>query len=204
MAIEKGEQMKKIDCIVFFIFLCIFTVFSQGFYFDIGVGLGKAQTEIDDIKVTASSSFYETGVNLGVKLGYGPFVNIPFYVVGDFRGIGHRYEYDATNYRQYNTYLVAPGIVFYPLPFIQIGSCIGYCFAADIEEQSSIQSCVLGSNGIGGNVSIAFDFGKKKNSCLLGVEYMLGSCTLKTNEIQKASVIDVFIRYAYRENKRSK
>ena len=108
------------------------SIVAQSLYFDIGLGAGNAITEIDgeDVADSLGSSIDDIGVDFSVKLGVGPVFNVPLYIVGDFGGIGHRL-YDDYNYLQFNSYLIGPGIVFYPIPLIQIGASFGYSFVAN-------------------------------------------------------------------------
>lgn len=119
----------------FFISILILSavaVFAQGFYFDIGLGIGNAKTEINgqDISDLFDSSVKEVGVDLGFKMGYGPISGTPLYIVGEISGIGHRFE-DNYNYMQFNSYLIGPGIIIYPVSFIQLGASIGYSFVSN-------------------------------------------------------------------------
>ncbi len=175
------------------------SIVAQSLYFDIGLGAGNAITEIDgeDVADSLGSSIDDIGVDFSVKLGVGPVFNVPLYIVGDFGGIGHRL-YDDYNYLQFNSYLIGPGIVFYPIPLIQIGASFGYSFVANdtdlpVEMYDS-------EGGYAGNVSIAFDFGAEKNGCLLGVKYAFAENTLEVSEAeQKSTALTFMIKYAYRQ-----
>ena len=81
---------KHLILIVFFV--CIsYVVSAQGFYFDVGLGLGKAWTKIDghdmfDELKSTGITVIEVAVEPGLKAGYGPFGNIPLYVIGELGG----------------------------------------------------------------------------------------------------------------------
>ena len=175
------------------------SIMAQSLYFDIGLGVGNAITEIDgeDVADSLGSSIDDIGVDFSVKLGVGPVFNVPLYIVGDIGGIGHRL-YDDDHYLQFNSYLIGPGVVFYPIPLIQIGASFGYSFVANdtdlpVEMYDS-------ESGYAGNVSIAFDFGAEKHGCLLGVKYAFAENTLEVSEVeQKSTALTFMIKYAYRQ-----
>jgi hypothetical protein len=191
--------MKRSLAVLSCLFISSTFLFSQSFYFDIGLGFGKATTEIDGNNISdfMDSSVTEIGVELGLKLGYGPIGGIPLYLVGDFSGIGHRFE-DNYNYLQFNSYLIGPGIIYYPIPLIQLGTSLGFSF---ISNQTDLPYIFYDSeSGYAGNIYCAIDLGKRKNGCLIGIKYMKTVNTLEVSEVkQETSLFGIFIRYAYRQ-----
>jgi len=171
---------------------------AQGFYFDIGFGAGKAFTELDGVDVADAlgSSVTDVGVEIGLKAGYGPIARIPLYVVGEFGGIGHRF-WDSYNYLQFNSYLIGPGVVFYPIPLLQLGASVGFSFAAN---QSDLPMTMYDSKGeFAWDVSCAVDLGRGNNGCLLGVKFISASNTLEVSGAEEnSSLISVFAKYTYR------
>ncbi len=185
----------------FFISILILSavaVFAQGFYFDIGLGIGNAKTEINgqDISDLFDSSVKEVGVDLGLKMGYGPISGTPLYIVGEISGIGHRFE-DNYNYMQFNSYLIGPGIIIYPVSFIQLGASIGYSF---VSNQTDLPIEMYDSeSGTAANISIAFDIGKGRNGLLLGTKYEYTSNKIEISKAkQESSIFCIFVKYAYR------
>jgi len=187
---------------------CIFTavLFSanaQAFYADAGFGFGRVNTSLDgndisDTFKTAGISVNETGIDLGVKAGYGPIANIPLYIVGTFVGTGHRLTDVNGDYFQYNSYLIGPGIIFYPIPLIQLAGSFGYSFTGN---QTSLPETMLGSTGgLAGEASAAIDLGKGNHGLLLGLKYFWATNTLETIEVeQNTSAVSIFVRYALRQ-----
>jgi hypothetical protein len=173
--------MKKFVFAVTFLITVSLPVSAQGFYFDIGGGVGAAfiGNEVHLLKYEDGTYKYHAKddsvrvadivvPDLGFRLGYGPFGTVPVYIVGEFN------------------YLVAgggigPGIIFYPTRNIQLGAAVG------------------GSMGFGGsiglcwNISAAIDVGKRNHGCLIGINY------IGTYYGPLMSMLGVFVKYAYRE-----
>jgi len=194
--------MRKWVVLAFVFCFVSLTTYAQGFYFDVGLGLGKGWTKVDGYDMvdglkSAGVSVSELAFELGLKAGYGPFGNIPLYVVGEFGGFGHRI-YDSTGYLQFNSYIIGPGVIFYPVSLIQLGLSMGYSFTSN---QTDIPGLSIDNSkgGFAWNISAALDFGKKNNGCLLGVKYFNANNKLKTSNVdEKASMFGIFIKYAYR------
>jgi hypothetical protein len=151
--------MKKVIVLGILLVVVSLSVSAQGFYFDIGFGLGKGWTNIEDIDMVdslkdAGVSVDEMAVDIGLKAGYGPFGNIPLYVIGELGGMGHRI-YDSSNYMQFNSYIIGPGIIFYPMPLIQLGLSVGYSFVANQTDMPMIMYDSKG--GFAWNISAAID-----------------------------------------------
>lgn len=190
--------MKRLLIVITMLAITSVTAYSQGLYFDIGAGVGSATTKFDghDFSKDVDSSVDEIGIGLGVRIGYGPIGNYPIYIVGDISGTGHRFE-DDYNYVQFNTYLIGPGIIFYPIPLLHLGVSFGYSF---VKNQTDLPIQFLDSkSGYAGSIYSAIDLGKGNHGCLLGVMYTKSINTLETTEAeQESSLFAVFIRYAYR------
>jgi len=119
-------------------------------------------------------------VDLSIKAGYGPFDTIPLYVVGETGGIGHRI-YDRSNYIQFNSYIIGLGVIFYPVPLIQLGSSIGSSFVANQNNMSELGEMYRSKNGFAWNISAAIDIGKSNHGCLIGVKYFYAYNTLEVS-----------------------
>ncbi|ORC29892.1 hypothetical protein B4O97_18740 [Marispirochaeta aestuarii] len=186
------------------LFICILvfvlagSVYSQGLYFDIGFGLGSATTEIDgeDVGDSLGSGVDEVGVDLGLKVGYGPIAGMPLYIAGTLEGIGHRFD-DGTNYIQFNSYLLGPSLIVYPIPLIQIAGSIGHSW---VSNQSDLPISFHDSeSGFAGDLSVALDLGQKNHGFLLGLKYFTSTNTLETSKAeQNSSMLSIFVKYAYR------
>jgi len=170
--------MKKIVILFSFILIFPFSAFSQGFYFDIGLGADYNISTIiyneDDLE---DSYFTYFGNNIGLKAGYGPFKNAPVFFVFGYENI-------------YGP--IGPGVLYYPIPFIQLGLSFG--FPIDIFS---------GNFGFAWDTSIAFDFGKKNHGVLLGIKYW--GLTQKQKEflVYKDRIVNnafgLFVKYVYRK-----
>jgi len=174
---------------------------AQGVYFDIGLGFGSGSTKIDGNNVfnelNSYSSVEELELDLTIfKLGYGPFDNTSIYAVLELSGMAHRI-YDNSDYIQYNSYLFGPGIIFYPIPLIQLGASLGYSWVAN---QTNLPLTMDESDGgFAYNISGAVDFGGGNHGLLIGLKYFSATNELKSSKVdQNSSMIGFFIKYAYR------
>jgi hypothetical protein len=199
---QREYNMKKIFFIGIFLVMVLFSINAQGFYFDIGLGIGGAWTKLDGTDVadtfnSAGVDFTEIGVDLGLKAGYGPIANIPLYIVGTIGGVGHRLD-DGSDYLQFNSYIIGPGVIFYPLPLIQLAGSFGFSFVAN---QTSLPVDMYRSKGgFAGDISVAVDLGGGNHGCLIGLNYFGAANTLETSGAeQNSSGLCVFVRYTYRQ-----
>ena len=191
--------MKKKFFLLFIILTVTGSLYAQALYFDIGIGVGKATTKFDGNDVMDSFvGVDEIGVDFGLKLGYGPLFSMPVYLAAEFSGTGHRI-YDDFNYIQYNSYILGPSLIFYPVKFLQIAGSFGYSFVANTSDLNVIFAESTG--GYAWNISAAFDLGGGNHGLLLGAKYTMASNTLETDVKEKQSLIAVFIKYAYRQKK---
>jgi len=193
--------MKKLVITVVFFTIALFAVNAQGLYFDIGLGVGGAWTRLDgndvsDTLQSAGGNITEIGVDLGLKMGYGPIANIPFYIVGVLGGIGHRLD-DGSDHLQFNSYLIGAGVIFYPIPLIQLAGSLGLSF---VGNQTSLPMDMFGSTGgFAGDVSVAIDLGRGNHGVLIGLRYFGAINTLETSRaVQGQHSLSVFLRYVFR------
>jgi len=164
----------KILAFTFFIFLSSF-VSAQGFYFDIGLGVDYNLTTIiyndDDIK---NSGFSYMGFNPGFKAGYGVSSNIPLYFVAGYENI-------------YGP--IGPGVIFYPIPLIQIGSSLGLTI----------------DMGFAWDISAAIELGKNNHGLLIGLKYW--GLTQEYKELgdygdkMVNNAFGIFFKYVYRKER---
>ena len=196
-----GDKYMKKKLILVVFFVCIpFAVFAQGFYFDGGIGFGKAWTKFDGddfAKNLKDAGFKvdEMAVDFSLKFGYGPLGGMPLYFVGELGGVGHQIKVGPESI-QFNSYLIGPGVVYYVTPLIQLGCSLGYSF---VDNTSNIGLEMYDSkSGFAWNISGAVDLGQGNHGCLIGLKYYWSSNKLETsNAIQKESMISVFVKYRY-------
>jgi len=176
---------------------------AQGVYFDIGFGVGSATTKfdgkdaIDNLKAAGYEISSDFGVDIGFKVGYGPIAGAPVYVVGVFGGAGHSITSGSEN-AQFNSYLLGPGIIVYPISLLQLSFSIGTSWIADQEDGHALDW--ESDGGYAYDLSVAVDLGNDKHGCLLGIKYFGASNTLKDLPVKKqeSSMIGVFVKYAFR------
>jgi hypothetical protein len=186
----------------------IFSAHGLGLYFDGGIGIGPAWTTMDGNDfvetITKSGTLDEIAVDLGLKLGLGPFDTIPIHVVGVFGGIGHRISASNNDYYQMNAYLIGPGVVFYPMPSFQIAASLGYSFVGN-ESSFAAQNNIAkdtSKSGFAWDISAAFDLGAGNHGLLGGLRYFGATNTLKDSGlVQNSSMLSIFIRYAFRHKR---
>jgi hypothetical protein len=178
-------------------------VLAQGPYFDIGLGVGSGTTVVDDMNVVKLAKKLgmdaedQAAVDLGFKVGYGPIAHKPLYVIGELGGIGHPVKVGSETV-QYNSYLIGPGVIYYPIPLVQLGASLGYSWAKIVWKNELMDENDGG--GFAWNVSAAVDLGGGNHGCLIGLKYFNASNELKVSEVDmKSSMIGVFVRYAYRK-----
>ncbi|MCL2758751.1 MAG: outer membrane beta-barrel protein [Treponema sp.] len=194
--------MKKTIILMALVVIVSVSVSAQGFYFDVGAGVGKGWTKIDGIdfakEIKKEGSIEETGVEFGLKAGFGPFGNIPLYVVADFSGLGHRIA-DSYNYIQFNSFLIGPGVIFYPIPLLQLGASVGYSWVSNITDIRGL-TFYKSDSGFAWNAYFAFDLGGDKTGCLVGVKYSYANNKLETSNVdQNSQHVGVFARFAVRK-----
>ena len=130
-----------------------------------------------------------------LKTGYGPFGNTPVYIIGEYCAFP-TFSWIPPEH------IIGSGVIYYPLPLIQLGSSLGINLLYRVTEWNI---------GFVWNISAAFDLGKKNNhGCLIGLEY-LGTF----NKYDDHSFINdgfdeygnrqthnfgIFVKYAYRKN----
>jgi hypothetical protein len=196
---RKETCMKRVIILAGFFLIVSLSVSAQGFYLDVGLGLGKGWTKIEGIDVgkNVGASVSEIAADIGLKAGYGPFGNIPLYVVGELGGMGHCL-WDSSDYLQLNSYIIGPGVIFYPIPLIQLGLSLGYSF---VSNQTDLPMRMYDSKGgFAWNISAAVDLGKGNHGCLIGLKYFNAYNTLEiSNAEENSSMLGIFVKYTYRK-----
>ncbi|MCL2722708.1 MAG: hypothetical protein FWD47_15370 [Treponema sp.] len=174
-------------------------VWAQGIYFDAGLGVGSATTKMDGTNFSklAGPGVSDVATELGLKIGYGPVADKPLYIVGETGGIGHRFD-DGSDYIQFNSYLIGPGVIYYPIPLVQLGFSVGLSWIAN---QTNMPMLMFDSDGgYAYNFSAAVDLGNSNHGCLIGLKYTSTTNELQISRVsQKSSMIGLFVRYTYRK-----
>jgi hypothetical protein len=167
-----------------------------GFYFDTGLGLGTGfatETYWDEDDETYSRRDLVTedrdgiGVDFGLKAGGGfPDVGSGLFAVGEV-------NLEISSYIPVS-FFFGPGIIFYPIPNLQLGSSFGF---------SGIASFNNAYGGYAFNTSVAYDIGSRSHGLLLGLKYYhcFGDIGAGNIEEIKSSTISVFVKYAFRKKK---
>ncbi len=216
---RRSLAMKRTGLFAFLFFLFSVSAFADGgLYFDIGLGLGFPYTEIGGVNfgdVLEAGTETQVGTDFSTKLGWGPIAGLPFYVGGEFNYIGHYMKSKpikvgtvASNYDWiFASMIIGPTVIFYPIDMLQLSTSLGYAWtvndssfppAADDLAGFTVSELPQGK-GIGFNISVAADLGKRRHGCLLGVKFFFVSCKLENSDIkQETSVFDVFVKYRYR------
>jgi hypothetical protein len=175
---------------------------SAGMYIDGGIGVGGAGTSLkyqsyDFIKeLKDASGVDEVAVEVGIKAGFGPIAGLPLYVVGDFSGIGHRF-YDSYNYAQFNSYLIGPGAVYYPIESVQVAASVGYSFAAVATDVNGLE--FDGSGGFAYSLSGAYEW----KGLLVGLKLFGASNKVDMESVKfdmGSTFFGVFLRYVVKKD----
>jgi len=196
--------MKKIIISAVLMIFCSLPVFAQGLYFDIGLGFGKGKTKIDGVdyyKFVKNLGFSpsQLGMEFGLKAGYGPIGDMPLYIVGEYNSISHLI-YEGSNFAQFNSYILGPGVIYYPTSLIQLGTSIGFSWISNSSDYGT--SSEKSKSGYAYNLYGAIDLGGTNHGCLIGLKYSYAKNNVELTGYpqwtQKQSLISVFVKYAYR------
>jgi len=130
-----------------------------------------------------------------------PISSMPIYLTVELSGSGNSYTVDeigniplmVNGTVQYNSYLLAPGVVVYPSPFFQFSMSLGYAYDA-ISTNINMMNTNTGGGGFGMGASAAIDLGKGRHGVLLGINYHMTS----TEKID-TSYFGGFVKYVFRE-----
>jgi hypothetical protein len=204
--------MKKILLAGLIFSVASLSSYGLGLYFDAGIGVGPAWTSFDgddfvkEEEKTATGDagghFDEFAIDLGLKLGVGPFDTIPIYVVGVLGSIGHRISDSHDDYFQFNSYLIGPGVIFYPTPFVQIAGSLGFSFVSNENSIGRKEHMYDSKGGFAGDISVAGDLGTGNHALLMGLRFFGSTNTLETEgDVQNNIMVSIFIRYAFRHKR---
>jgi hypothetical protein len=195
--------MKKILLAGLIFSAASFSSHGLGFYFDAGIGFGPAWTELngkDWVKiVTGQGTPDEFALDLGLKIGAGPFSSMPVYIAGVLGGMGHKISDSHDNYYQIDSYLLGPSILFYPMPFLQIAASLGFSFVS--VDTSFSENWPDSETGFAWDISVAYDAGLAgKHGVLLGLKFFSAANTLENSgDDINSSMLSIFVRYAFHQ-----
>ena len=207
---------KKIIFAALFILISL-TISAQGLYFDAGFGLGHAYTRLggeNAINIINTEGLHakQYGMYMGLKAGYGPVADMPLYIVGEIGLINHvlelQYISEYPNQRgsfdmSLSSIIIGPGILFYPIPLLQLGASAGFSFVnntTDVPDDSFSEYMYDSKGGFAWNATAALDFGRRNHGCLVGVQIFNAINPLQVSNITKnAFLLSVFVKYTYRQ-----
>jgi hypothetical protein len=175
---------------------------SAGFYFDTGMGYGYGfATE----KWESSWGYWANddegkeryvpriGFDMGAKVGGGSS-KIGLFFVCEFSMVAPLMV--PYSVEDAISYMVGPGIIFYPTQNIQLASSYG----------ASSHAGIGGSGGYAYNFSVAYDFSNYDHGVLLGIKYYGANDEYDDYyEIRKmkSSMIGMFVKYVYKGKRAS-
>ena len=182
--------MKKI--ILFLIFM---TIPSFAIYVDVGVGVGGASTEIEDVDVEdiICRDCDDMAITFGFRIG--GQVSERVWVAGELSGLGHRF-YDSDNYIQFNSYLLGPSVIFYPVNHLHLSGSLGIAWTANDTDIRGIDL----NDGTGAAIALtaAFDTGIH-DGALIGIRLFSSDVELEKSKKDLSSVgLTFFIAYAHK------
>ncbi len=182
--------MKKI--ILFLIFM---TIPSFAVYVDVGVGVGGASTEVDDVDVedVICKDCDDIAINFGLRIG--GQVSERVWVAGELSGQGHRF-YDSDNYIQFNSYLFGPSVIFYPVDHLHLSGSLGLAWTANDTDFRGLKM----NDGTGAAISLtaAYDTGIH-DGALIGFRLFSSAVELESSEKDLSSVgLTFFIAYVHK------
>lgn len=133
---------------------------SFAFYFDIGMGLGYSDTEVNDVDVAdvcSDACDHSIGGILGLRFA-GP-LNEKLWLGGEFGGFWDRYE-ENSEYMQFNHYYVAPSVIVYPVEHLHLSGSLGVSWTGNFYSEGSFNNGV----GIATSLIVGYNVGTNNES----------------------------------------
>jgi hypothetical protein len=130
-------------------------------------------------------------------MGYGPFGKVPIYVIGELGAMIHRFSKDSDRI-DLISFIFGPGIIYYPIPLIQLGTSIGISW---VNNSTNLPvEFYKSESGVAANISAAIDLGKRNHGCLIGLKYFYSTNRLEVSNVDQVSqMVSIFVKYAYRK-----
>ena len=171
------------------------TIPSFAVYVDVDLGVGGASTDIDDVAVedVICKDCSDLAVHFGFRIG--GQVSDRLWIAGEMSGLGHRF-YDSDYYVQFNSYLLGPSIIFYPIDHLHLSGSLGLAWTANDTNLPRVKM----NDGSGAAISLtaAFDTGIH-NGALIGLKLFSSSVELQSSEKDLSSVgLTFFIAYVHK------
>ena len=173
---------------------------SRGFYIDVGGGwsfIKYPEPFNTNVKNVAKNSAV-TRITVDFDLSIGGAVIQNLFVVGTLGGIGD--SLSASNTLTLSTFLLGPGIKFYPLPskkYLQIGLDLGYSFFTITDSRYTESE--MGPKGFAAQISAAADF----DSTLTGPALLLGGkFYLGILDGEAVTSFSIFAKFVYKGGKK--
>jgi hypothetical protein len=187
------------------ILLCIgLSVFAQtgererGFYIDVGLGFGGISYKNDinnELEQADDLGYDRMTISLDLSIGWAVLQKL--YIVGSLTGFGDRI-YKSADYMQYNTYLIGPGVRFYPLSsgkYLQLGADLGLGRMVLDSNIPGAAGTVTSDPGFGIKFSAAYDF----DSTMTGPALLLGGeLLLDFIENETVTGFSIFAKFVYK------
>ena len=102
-----------------------------------------------------------------------------------------------------NSFIIGPGIVYYPISFVQLGLSAGFSFVNNsntLPGTSFPEFMYSSKGGFAWNASAALDFGRRNHGCLVGIQFFQAINPLQiSNVTQNAILLGVFVKYTFRQ-----
>jgi hypothetical protein len=205
---------------------------AQGFYFDAGISLGGSWSNLNGKNITnlytGKDPFWGFTFGISTKAGYGPIANMPLYVVGNLEVImqdTHSRSKDRDPFEEdpnlssiFCGYAgIGPGVIFYPVPFIQLAASTGVLAGGGISisgkhfVNTKLPQKDNGDKEDEGygfilDVSAAIDpIPSGKHGVLAGIKYTgaFVPSMRKSNSNLNSHFLTLFVKYAYRHKRKT-
>jgi len=191
--------MRKTVALTALVGLLAFSGMAQvkEYYVEAGFGAGVGFTSLDgtDFSKLITGSVSDFAIEFAIKGGMGLFDGLPLYATIEYGGIGHMF-FDNRDYIQFNSYLLGPGLMYYPIPQLQLAASVGYSFTANSANDGIVDNS---SSGIAWNLSAGYEIGEGRRRALVGLKYINTYNELdKTKVTMNSSAVCVFVRYVWR------
>ena len=169
--------MKKI--ILFLIFM---TIPSFAIYVDVGMGVGGASTEVDDVDVEDAicKDCDDIAINFGLRIG--GQVSERLWVAGELSG-------------QFNSYLFGPSVIFYPVDHLHLSGSLGLAWTSNDTDLG-----VKVNDGTGAAISLTAAYDTCiHDGALIGFKLFSSAVELESSEKDLSSVgLTFFIAYVHK------
>lgn len=171
--------MKKIIAIL----ILLASVNSFAVYFDIGLGFGGAASEVDNIDVgDMCRDCDEIAVLLNLRVGGKIAERV--WLAGAIEALGDRY-YNSEAYLQFNSYLLGPSVIFYPVEHFHLSGSVGIAWTANDTDLPGFY--VYDGSGWAFSLTAAYDTGINTGA-LIGAKLFSSSVTLDESNADLSSL----------------